>query len=277
MTAQIDVVPEEFAGRRGDAANDSSGTASVTKALRLLDVFRSDGPVLGVSELARQAGVAKSTAFRLLALLEDAELVERDGRGYRLSWRLFELGTSVQRRWPSGLREIAAPWLTEVFVRAGGNVVHLAVLDGTDVLYLDKVSSPRSPRVPTAVGSRVPATVTALGKAILASSPSPVVREVVEAGMPRLTAYSITESGRMVAELQRIRQSGVAIDREESTLGLTCVAAPIITGAHTIAAVSVSGPTSNFDVNAHSRLVRWAARRIAIDLGADAAASTAGL
>jgi DNA-binding IclR family transcriptional regulator len=123
----------------------------------------------------------------------------------------------------------------------------------------------------------VPATVTALGKAILASSPSPVVREVVEAGMPRLTAYSITESGRMVAELQRIRQSGVAVDREESTLGLTCVAAPIITGAHTIAAVSVSGPMSSFDVNANSRLVRWAARRIAIDLGADAAASTAGL
>ena len=276
MTAQMHE-PTDLAARRAAKDGDSASTASVTKALRLLDVFRSEGPVLGVSELARQAGVAKSTAFRLLALLEEAELVERDGRGYHLSWRLFELGTSVQRRWPSGLREIAAPWLTEVFVRAGGNVVHLAVLDGTDVLYLDKVSSPRSPRVPTAVGSRVPATYTALGKAILASSPSPVVRAVVEAGMPRLTAYTITESGRMVAELQRIRQSGIAVDREESTLGLTCVAAPIITGAHTIAAVSVSGPTSNFDVTANSRLVRWAARRIAIDLGADAAASTAGL
>jgi IclR family transcriptional regulator, KDG regulon repressor len=277
MTAQIDVVPEEFAGRRADSSADSSATASVTKALRLLDVFRSDGPVLGVSELARQAGVAKSTAFRLLALLEDAELVERDGRGYRLSWRLFELGTSVQRRWPSGLREIAAPWLTEVFVRAGGNVVHLAVLDGADVLYLDKVSSPRSPRVPTAVGSRVPATCTGLGKAILASSPSSVVRSVVEAGMPRLTPYSITESGRMVAELQRIQKAGVAVDREESTLGITCVAAPIIVGAHVIAGVSVSGPTSHCDVNASARLVREAARRIAIDLGADAAASIAGL
>ena len=275
MTAQMHE-PTSLAARRAEKEADATGTASVTKALRLLDVFRSEGPVLGVSELARQAGVAKSTAFRLLALLEDAELVERDGRGYRLSWRLFELGTSVQRRWPSGLREIAAPWLTEVFVRAGGNVVHLAVLDGSDVLYLDRVSSPRSPRVPTAVGMRVPATCTGLGKAMLAFSPGPVVRDVVELGMERRTPYTITESGRMVAELQRVRKAGVAVDREESSLGITCVAAPVITGTHTIAAVSVSGPTPNFDVANYSRLVQWAARRIAIDLGADAAASTAG-
>ena len=275
MTAQMHE-PADLAARRAAKDSDSASTASVTKALRLLDVFRSEGPVLGVSELARQAGVAKSTAFRLLALLEDAELVERDGRGYRLSWRLFELGTSVQRRWPSGLREIAAPWLTEVFVRGGGNVVHLAVLDGNDVLYLDKMSSPRSPRVPTAVGSRVPATCTGLGKAMLAFSPGPVVRAVVEEGMERRTAYSITESGRMVSELQRVRKNGVAVDREESTVGITCVAAPVITGAHTIAAVSISGPTTNVDVASYGRLVQWAARRIAIDLGADAAASTAG-
>ena len=154
MTAQMHE-PTSLAARR--ESNDASGTASVTKALRLLDVFRSDGPVLGVSELARQAGVAKSTAFRLLALLEDAELVERDGRGYRLSWRLFELGTSVQRRWPSGLREIAAPWLTEVFVRAGGNVVHLAVLDGTDALYLERIHGHKAVNPASRVGGRLPA------------------------------------------------------------------------------------------------------------------------
>jgi DNA-binding IclR family transcriptional regulator len=111
---------------------------------------------------------------------------------------------------------------------------------------------------------------------MLAFSPGPVVRAVVEEGMERRTAYSITESGRMVSELQRVRKNGVAVDREESTVGITCVAAPVITGAHTIAAVSISGPTTNFDVANYGRLVQWAARRIAIDLGADAAASTAG-
>jgi len=255
-----------------DALADSGTTASVTKALRLLDVFRSGGPVLGVSELARQAGVAKSTAFRLLALLEEAELVERDGRGYRLSWRLFELGNTVQHRWPSGLREIAAPWLTEVFVQSR-QVVHLTVLEGNDVLFLDKVSGPKSLRLPTSVGCRLPASVTASGKVMLAFSPAARVRDVLEGGLSARTRYSITEPGRLAMELKRVRESGFAVDREEMNLGVVGVAAPVITGANVIAAVSIVGSVTQFDLEANASLVRNAARRIAIELGADAAAA----
>lgn len=258
------------------AISATESTASVTKALRLLDVFRSDGPVLGVSELARQAGVAKSTAFRLLALLEEAELVEREGRGYRLAWRIFELGTSVQRRWPSGLREIAAPWLSELYVKSG-QIAHLAVLDGADVLYLDKVSGPASPKMPTAVGGRVPANCTAVGKALLAFSQARFVEPVINGELDRMTRFSIADRGRLVAELQRVRKSGVAFDREESTMGIACIAAPVVTGANVIAAVSVAGRAARFDWNTNEQLVRAIARRIAIDLGADAAASIAGL
>jgi DNA-binding IclR family transcriptional regulator len=260
MTAQI------------ESTTDIGATASVTKALRLLDVFRSEGPVLGVSELARRAGVAKSTAFRLLALLEEAELVEREGRGYRLSWRLFELGNTVQHRWPSGLREIAAPWLTEVFVRSN-HVVHLTVLDGSDVLFLDKVSGPKSMRIPSSVGARLPATVSASGKVMLAFGPPARVREIVESGLPRRTQFSLSEPSRLVAELQRIRQAGYACDREEATLGVVGVAAPVINGANVNAAGAVVGPAHRFDLDGCATLVRHAARRIAIDLGADAAAS----
>ena len=277
MTAQIDVVPEEFAGRRARRGDDSSGTASVTKALRLLDVFRSDGPVLGVSELARQAGVAKSTAFRLLALLEDAELVERDGRGYRLSWRLFELGTSVQRRWPSGLREIAAPWLTEVFVRAGGNVVHLAVLDGTDVLYLDKVSSPRSPRVPTAVGSRVPADVHRVSarrssrrarrrSSARSSRPACRASPPTRSRSPAAWSPSSSGSGRPASRRPRGVHARHHLRRRADHHGC----------AHHRGRLGLRSDEP-LRRERESRLVRWAARRIAIDLGADAAASTAGL
>lgn len=268
--------PTDLAARRAVDDSESGGMSSVTKALKLLDVFRSEGPVLGVSELARQAGVAKSTAFRLLAMLLDAELVERDGRGYRLSWRLFELGTSVHGNWSGGLREVSAPWLTESFVRANGAVIHLAVLEGSDVLYLDKVSSPRSPRVPVAAGSRIPASCTAAGKAILGFSAGPVVRKVVEGGMPRRTRYSITESGRMLRELHRVRTDGFAVDREESALGLTSVAAPVLAGMHPVAAVSITGSTTNFDVANYAKLASWAARRIAMDLGGHLMASTAG-
>jgi len=252
-----------------------TATASVTKALRLLDVFRHEGPVLGVSELARQAGVAKSTAFRLLALLEDADLVEREGTGYRLSWRIFELGTTVQHRWPHGLREIASPWMTEVFVKSG-LVVHLAVLEGSDVLYLEKVSGPRSPRTPTAVGARVPANCSSLGKSMLAYCRPEIVQMVLGGSLARRTAYSVTEPGRLAAELQRIRAAGVAMDKEEAALGLGCVAAPIVSGTNVVAAISVAGPVQNMNWTASAALVKGAARRIAIDLGAATAASLGG-
>jgi IclR family transcriptional regulator, KDG regulon repressor len=268
MTAQLD----EGAI---DSGAQSTATASVTKALRLLDVFRHDGPVLGVSELARQAGVAKSTAFRLLALLEDADLVERDGTGYRLSWRMFELGTTVQHRWPIGLREIAAPWMTDLFVKSG-NVVHLAVMEGRDVLYLEKVSGPNSARTPTAVGARVPINCSSLGKVMLAYSRPDFVEQFLAEPMLRKTPYSVTEPGRLTTELQRIRQAGVAMDKEEAALGLVCVAAPIITGANVVAAISIAGPVHHVNWTGWAALVRDAARRIAIGLGADAAASLGG-
>ena len=267
MTAHLDEV--------ANLNDPSAGTASVTKALRLLDVFRAEGPSLGVSELARRSGLAKSTAFRLLALLEDADLVERDGREYRLSWRLFELGTSVQHRWPRGLRELAAPWLTEVHSRSG-LVAQLLVLDGTDVIVLDKVSGPRTPRVPTSVGSRLPAHCTASGKAILAHSTAAVLAAVDVGPLARRTPYTITEPGRLRAELERVRSAGFAVDREEGCVGLVAVAAPIITGTRVIAAISVTGPAPSFDVTAQTTLVREAARRTAIELGADAAASFPG-
>ena len=259
-----------------ESGSDSGATASVTKALRLLDVFRSEGPVLGVSELARRAGIAKSTAFRLLALLEEAELVEREGRGYRLSWRMFELGTSVAGPWPSGLRDIASPWLTELYVKTG-LVSHLAVLDGREVLVLERISGPRSPRTGTAVGSRLPAHCTSVGKAILAFSQPDALRQALSGPLVRATAYSIAEPGRLRSELERVRTTGVAHDREEAMLGLVGVAAPIIMGPNVMAAVAVTGPASRFDWAANETLVRQTARQIAIELGVNAAAATAGL
>lgn len=249
----------------GDAPGEQvagGATASVTKALRLLDVFHSRGPTLGVSEIAREAGVAKSTAFRLLGLLEEAGLVERDGSGYRLSWRMFEMGSSVQRRWPSGLREVAAPWMTELFVTSG-LVVHLAVLDGPDVLYIEKVSGPRSVRTPTAVGSRVPANCSGLGKALLAFSDLPAARGIMGGALSRRTPYSLTEPGRLGRELKRVLVEGVAVDREEAALGLGCVAAPILSSSGPIAGVSVAGPVQRMDWAAAAHAVRDTARRIA--------------
>lgn len=234
--------------------------SSVGKALQLLDAFLTIGPVAGVSELARAARLPKSTAFRLLNHLEMAGYVEHSGSDYRLNLRLFELGSQVGLCRPDGLRTLAAPFVAELF-RETSHAAHMAVLDGPDVLYIEKVHGHGVPRVPTTVGGRMPASCTALGKAMLPFGHDDTTRKILSRGLTRRTRHSVAAPGLFVGELRRIRESGVAYDREESALGLTCVAAPIRYRGTAIAAVSVSGPTSRVDPEkAAARVLRTAAR-----------------
>ncbi len=245
-------------------ADKQSASTSVSKALQLLDSFRSAGPSLGVSELARRAGIPKSTAFRLLAYLEQGGYVERVGTNYRLGWRLFELGNRVDHCRPRGLRDVALPYLSELYVSTS-HVVHLGVLEGMDVVYLEKIHGHRAIRTPTTVGGRMPAACVGLGKAMLALSHPDVVRSVVTAGLKRRTPYSISEPGRFLNELARVRTNGIAFDREEAALGLTCVAAPILVDGRPVAAISVSGATSRFNPSTNAALVRRAAAQISAE------------
>ncbi len=247
----------------GPAGRDLS-TTSVGKALHLLDSFRNAGPTLGVTELARRAGVPKSTAFRLLAYLEQGGYVERAGTNYRLAWRLFELGNRVQHCRPRGLRDVAVPHMSDLHARTN-HTVHLAVLEGNDIIYLEKIHGKGSVRTPTNVGARVPATCTGLGKSMLALSERQIVQQVLQEGLPRRTPYSITDPNRLASELATVRESGVAIDREEAALGLSCVAAPIMVKGRMIGAVSLSLPSNRFDPVTNVPLVRRAAESIAAD------------
>ena len=252
-------------------ADDRENVPSVTKALQLLEAFRSSGPVVGVSEIARRADVPKSTAFRLLAYLEKSGFVDRRGRGYSLGQRLFELGNSVPVCRPRGLRDVAMPHLSDLFV-ATGSVVHLGVLEGTDVVYLEKIFGRTTLQVPTTVGGRMPASSSALGKAMLAVNGRAAIAPVLEQGLSRLTPYSISDPGRFLQQLSKVRAEGVAYDREEVMLGMVCVAAPIVSQGRAVAAVSVSSPTSRFNEGVVATQVRAAAHRISGELDASAAA-----
>jgi DNA-binding IclR family transcriptional regulator len=218
-----------------------------------------------VSELARRADLPKSTAFRLLACLEEAGYVDRMGTAYCLGRRLFELGNQIAYCQPSGLRDIALPYLCELYERAH-HIVHLAVLDGVDVLYLEKLFGHDPTKAPSHVGRRVPAACCALGKAMLAFGPPQSVRDVIEKGLQRRTPYTIAYPKLFLDELARVRKDGVAYDREEVALGLTCVAAPVLRGERAVAAVSVSGPTGRFDPATMVNPVRKAAAAIADQL-----------
>jgi IclR family KDG regulon transcriptional repressor len=244
--------------------SDSPPANSVSKALQLLDSFSQGGEIYGVSELARRADLPKSTAFRLLAHLEQAGYVERVGTNYRLAWRLFELGNRVEHCSPRGLREVALPSLSELYATTQ-HTAHLAVLRGAEVVYLEKIHGHRGVRTPTTVGCRMPAACVGLGKAILAFNDRATIRQVLELGLQRRTPYSLANPGRFLRELERVHAQGYALDREEAALGLACVAAPILVDGRAVAAISVSTSTAAYDPERLVPVVRRTAARISAD------------
>jgi DNA-binding IclR family transcriptional regulator len=152
--------------------------------------------------------------------------------------RLVELGSLAVHQ--DRLVRAAGPLLGELH-RATGLVAHLAVLDGPDVVYLDKIGDRMVDSIPTRVGGRQPAHCTAVGKAILAYSDEAAQLDL----QVRKTRYSISTGSQLAAELAKVRAHGVAFEREESLLGFGCVAAPIGSpgeAQEVLAAVSVCGP-----------------------------------
>jgi IclR family KDG regulon transcriptional repressor len=216
--------------------------AAIDKAFSLLVAFGGDASTgLGVSELARRTSLSKSTAFRVLGMLERNAMVERVGKNYRLGSRLHELGREVYAPGQDRLRDVLLPYLTELFEMTR-QTVHLATLHGTDVLYLAKLYGHRTVTAPSRIGGRLPATCTSIGKVLLAYDPDAAAAALAEP-LPRLTPRSIIDPGRMADELTAIRRLGVATDVEESRIGVQCVAAPVLgRNGKPLAALSVSVP-----------------------------------
>jgi IclR family transcriptional regulator, KDG regulon repressor len=237
------------------------GLNSLGKALHLLSVFAEQGPWLSGSALARAARLPKTTVFRLLAQLMDAGYVVRSDTRYGLSLQVFELGNRVPACQPRGLRDVAQPHLGGLLVRPEC-VVHLAVLDGGDIVYLDKVRGSRSVATPSVVGGRIPATCSGLGKAMLAYAEPGRIRQLTAVGLPRLTPQSIVKPGLLDKQLQRVRATDIAFDREEAAPGLTCVAAPVRVGGQVVGAISVAGPAHGFNPMSAVTAVRSAAATI---------------
>ncbi|HEY3994886.1 MAG TPA: IclR family transcriptional regulator [Mycobacterium sp.] len=211
-------------------------TAVIDRISLVLDAF--DGPGrLTLAQIVRRTGLPRSSAHRMLERLVQLRWLRRSGRDYELGMRLVELGSLAVHQ--DRLVRAAGPLLGELH-RATGLVAHLAILDGPDVVYLDKVGDRMSDAVPTRVGGRQPAHCTAVGKAILADCDQDAALDL----RVQKTKYSISSSAQLAVELAKVRAHGVAFEREESLLGFGCVAAPIGNPGEAVAAVSVCGPTS---------------------------------
>lgn len=232
----------------------------VTAILAALEA--APGP-LGISELAATTGLAKGSVHRLVGQLVDERILGRtaDSR-VDLGVRLFELGSRVAL--PRTLTDIARPLMDDLH-RATDRQVHLAALDGTDVIYIAIVHGglPLS----STIGGRLPAHATGVGKAMLAYSPQSVVRERVDAGLTAMTPRTIVTPGGLARDLQDIRSVGTSYDHEESHVGISCVAAPVFGADKRIrAALSVTGQTPRMDLGRLGVAVRTAAFAISRQL-----------
>jgi IclR family transcriptional regulator, KDG regulon repressor len=229
---------------------DHGRLSSVATAVRLMKAFSEEQVEIGISELARRLGVAKSTVHRLAVTLVADGMLERnpDSGKYRLGIALFRLGSLVRRRMI--LSNEARPLLRELREKVN-ETVHLAVLDGNEIMYVYNLESTQAIRMRSDVGVRKPAYCTAEGQAILAFQPSEVVERVVRQGLPARTPQTITDAAELRKVLDGIRQRGCAIENEESEIGMRCVAAPLRNDTgEVVAAIGLAGPVSRLSKKA---------------------------
>ncbi|EOM76561.1 IclR family transcriptional regulator [Rhodococcus rhodnii] len=196
------------------APHPTAPTAVLDRVSSVLNAF--DGPGrLTLSDVVRRTGLPRSSAHRMLDQLVQMRWLRRSGRDYELGMGLIELGSLALAQ--DRVHTAAMPTLHELH-RMTGYVVHLAVLDGSDIVYLEKIGGRLGGSVPTRSGGRRPARRTAVGKVLLAG------RETAD------------------PELAQIRERGIALEREESLRGFGCIAAPIGPAEEAVAAISLCGP-----------------------------------
>lgn len=238
----------------------------MARGLSLLDAFTTTDAELTLAELSARTGLPKPTAHRLIAELLTWGGLERTERGYRLGMALFVLGQRVPRQ--RGLREAALPYLEDLYEATHENV-HLTVYDATDTLFLEKVTGRRSMPIVSRVGGRMPAHCTASGKVFLALGPPSYLRQVVDAGLTRMTPRTITMPGLLRQDLDRILERGYGINREESESGVAAVAAPVRDHSkRVIAAVSIAGWVHRLDLERLAPAVKTAASALSREMAA---------
>lgn len=229
--------------------------SSVTSALQLLKVFSVEETELGISALAKELGVAKSTAHRLAVTLAAEGFLEQNpenGR-YRLGLALFELGTLVRRR--MDVSTLGLPLLGALRDNTQ-EAVHLAMLAQTDIVYLYNLESSQAVGTRSYLGMRKPAFCTSEGRVLLAFAPPESTGAVLKERLVPRTANTVTDAKAIARLLEEVRQNGFAVDDEESEVGMRGLAAPVRdAGGRVVAAVGLSGPMQRLSKKELRKLV----------------------
>lgn len=240
--------------------SDSGANSVLGKVQLILESFGPDDEHLSLTEITRRSGVAKASVHRLAQALLQWGLLERRGSDYWLGMRLFEIGQRVPRQ--RILRDAARPYMEDLY-QATNETIHLAVLDGLEVLYIEKVSGHGEIKKPSRVAGRMPLHCTATGKILLAFGPRRIVNEVLAQPLERVTPYTVVAPGLLLQELAKARELGYAVEREQVREGFTSVAIPLVgaTGS-AMAALSIAAPAFRADVGKFAGLLNMVGRRI---------------
>lgn len=225
------------------------------KTDRILRAF-TGGEALTLADVVARTGLARSSAHRLLTEAEQLGWVTRVGRRFELGMALFELGELVPVK--HRLRTAALPHVQDLFA-VTEETVHLAVRDGDDAVYVEKLHGHASLPLPSRTGGRAPLTCTAVGKALLAHAPREVVDDVLARPLRRFTPQSVTDPAVLARQLAEVRRTGTAVEREEAAPGGGCVASAVLVGGVPVAALSVSVPLERFRPERLAPAVRTAA------------------
>ncbi|MFP5071565.1 IclR family transcriptional regulator [Pseudonocardia nantongensis] len=250
--------------RRGRPSGPTGSV--VARALRMLDAFGPGRPALSLSDLARHAGVPLSTAHRLVAELTGWGALERDETGrYRIGLRMWELGALAPRG--HALREIALPFLEDLSHVTRENV-QLAVREGGELVFLERLAGSGAVPVLTRVGSRFALTATGVGLVLLAHAAAELQEEVLAAPVDRYSRFTVTDPARLRRMLADVRRDGYSVSDRQVTEDALSVGAPVH-GARgrVVAAVSLVVRHGSAAPRALAPLVRTTARGISRALG----------
>jgi DNA-binding IclR family transcriptional regulator len=226
----------------------------VRSTFRILEELARSQP-LGLKELTHNTGIAKSTVFRILNTLAQIGYVIRDtNRDYRISPMLGQLVN--EETFYEELRRLALPLMLELRDQFG-ETVNLGVQQFDKVTYIEVVPSEFALRLQESRGATVPVHASALGKAILAFSPQGQVEQLVRHHhLDVITPNTITRPEDLLAEIKRVRTSGIVFDRGEGSLLAVCIGAPILDPkGQAVAAMSISGPASRFNPKRDSPVI----------------------
>jgi DNA-binding IclR family transcriptional regulator len=248
---------------------------SANRALDIFELLASEAHGMTVSEISDRLGLARSSTHGLVRTLQSrGYLMDGGGRRYHLGARLIQLGLNVADQLE--LRTAARGPL-ERLVASTRDTALLVVPEAGELLYVDKVlSAARDVRTDPRIASRRPLHCSSLGKALLAAlDDEAVISVVAEIGLERVTEYSIADRGELLADLDRTRRLGYAVDRQEALLGVWCVGAPVRdhTG-RSVAAISLSTIREFFDPETAGPQVNAAAVEISRAMGWKGDAST---